>query len=393
MKRKILVVTGTRAEYGLLRPLLREIVQEPSLELQLVATGMHLAPEFGMTITEIEQDGFHIDRRIDMLLSADTGEGIGKSVGLGVLGFAQALAELHPQMMLVLGDRFEILAAVVAALMARVPVAHIHGGEVTTGAIDDAIRHAITKMSHWHFASAEAYRNRIIQLGEAPERVYCVGGLGVDVIAQTSLLNRAELECCLGLQFQPRNLLVTFHPATLNAEPPSAQMQQLLDALSAFPDVGLVFTFPNADAGGRELIGQIKEFAIGRPHAHAFASLGQLRYLSCLALCDGVVGNSSSGLLEAPSLKKGTVNIGDRQRGRLQAQSVINCEPRAEAITTALKSLLSPAFQAGLQNAQNPYGEAGASKRIVNVLKDVEIGTAPEKHFYDLPAERIRKVQ
>jgi GDP/UDP-N,N'-diacetylbacillosamine 2-epimerase (hydrolysing) len=274
-----------------------------------------------------------------------------------------------------------------------VPVAHIHGGEVTTGAIDDAIRHAITKMSYWHFASAKAYRNRIVQLGEAPERVHCVGGLGVDVIAQTNLLDRAELERSLGLQFQSRNLLVTFHPATLEAELPADQMKQLLDALTAFPDVGLVFTFPNADAGGRELVGQIKEFVASRPHAHAFASLGQLRYLSCLAHCDGVVGNSSSGLLEAPSLKKGTINIGDRQRGRLLAQSVINCEPRSEAITTALKSLLSPAFQASLQGVQNPYGKAGASKRIVNVLKEVEISTAPKKRFYDLPEELIWKMQ
>ena len=393
MKRKILVVTGTRAEYGLLRPLMGELMQEPSLELLLAVTGMHLSPEFGMTVTEIEQDGFRIDRRIDMLLGADTGAGIGKSIGLGVIGFAQILGELQPQLMLVLGDRFEILAAVVAALMAKVPVAHIHGGEVTTGAIDDAIRHAITKMSHWHFASTQTYRNRIIQLGEAPERVHCVGGLGVDMIAQTSLLNRDELERSLGIWFQARNLLVTFHPATLDAEPSSVQMQQLLDAMSAFPDVGLVFTFPNADTGGRELIGQIKEFVASRPHAHAFASLGQLRYLSCMALCDGVVGNSSSGLLEAPTLKKGAVNIGERQRGRLQAQSVINCEPRTEAIKMALHTLFSSAFQARLQDSLNPYGEAGASKRIVNVLKDIEIGAAPAKHFYDLKDELIPKIQ
>lgn len=393
MARRICVLTGTRAEYGLLRRVMRAIELDPDLVLQVLVTGSHLAPEFGSTYREIEADGFSITRKVEILLSADTASAIGKSIGLGVIGFADALQDLRPDLLLVLGDRFEVLAATVAALVARIPVAHLHGGEITEGAVDDAMRHAITKMAHIHFVATESYRKRVIQLGEAPERVYCVGGLGVDAIASLDLLEREALEASLGLKLRDRNLLVTFHPATLDSEPAGVQMRELLAALEAHADVGLIFTLPNADAGGRELIGLVEDFVEAHPNAHAFASLGQLRYLSCLRHVDGVVGNSSSGLLEAPTLKTGTVNIGDRQRGRLQAASVINCAPRRDAIDAALRTLLSPAFRSGLAETVNPYGQPGASLRIVAEIKRLRLDDLVRKSFFDLPVQDFKEAR
>lgn len=387
MTRKICIVTGTRAEYGLLRGVMEEVRASAGLSLQIVATGAHLSPEFGLTYREIEADGFVIDRKVEMLTSSDTPVGIAKSMGLGLIGFADAFADLAPDILVVLGDRSEILAAVSAALVARIPVAHLHGGEVTVGAVDDAIRHAITKMSHWHFAANQTYRQRIIQLGETPENTHVVGGLGVDAIVHTRFLDRAALEQSLGIKLAARNLLVTFHPATLEDSAPREQMEQLLAALAGFADIGLIFTFPNADAGGRDIIRLIQDFVARFPNAHAFTSLGQLRYLSCMHHCDGVVGNSSSGLLEAPTMKKGTVNIGDRQRGRLQAESVINCAPTKEEIEAALHTLLSPVFQAQLDRVVNPYGDGGASGRIVQVLKSAKLDGVCEKTFFDLPVD------
>lgn len=386
MSRSICVITGTRAEYGLLRGVLEGVQADPLLELQIVATGMHLSPEFGLTYREIEADGFRIDRKVEILLSSDTPVGVGTSIGLAVIGFTAAINELKPDVVLVLGDRFEILAAAAAALVAGVPVAHVHGGEITEGAVDDAMRHAITKMAHLHFVAAEPYRRRVIQMGEQPERVYCVGGLGVDAIARVALMDRPELEGAIGHGLMHRNLLITFHPETVNHSSSAAQMKELLAALDALTDIGLIFTFPNADAGGRELIMMIQEFAKDRPNVHVHTSLGLRRYLSCIALCDGVVGNSSSGLLEAPSLRRGAVNIGDRQKGRLQAESVINCRPARAEISAAIRKLLSPEFSRQAQMVRNPYGEAGASARIVEVLKQVELCSLSRKIFHDLAA-------
>ena len=393
MTRKICVVTGTRAEFGLLYPLMQLIAGDPCLLLQVVATGMHLSPEFGLTYQEIEQSGIRIDKRVDMLLSSDSPVGIGKSVGLGVIGFADAIEELRPDLLLVLGDRFEILSTVIAALLARLPVAHIHGGEVTAGAIDDAIRHAITKMSHLHFVSTPEYQQRVIQLGEPPERVHCVGGLGVDAIVRTSFLDRAQLEQSLGVQLRKQNLLITFHPATLESESPGKQMTELLSALEGFDDAGLIFTFPNADAGGRELIAQIERFTAEHSNARAFASLGRLRYLSCMRHFDGVVGNSSSGILEAPSLHRGTVNIGSRQCGRIQAQSVINCPPNQTDIRNAIRKLLSQPFQETLSGIVSPYGTGGASARIVDLLKQVKLEGLVAKTFFDLPMQNVEAMK
>ncbi len=388
MSRRICVVTGTRAEYGLLRIFMQGIRDDAQLELQTVVTGMHLSPEFGSTYLAIEADGFCIDRKVEMLLSSDSATAIGKSVGLGVIGFADAFATLQPDLLVVLGDRFEILAAVTAALFARIPVLHLHGGEVTEGSLDESMRHAISKMSHVHCVASEDYRRRVIQLGEQPERVHCVGGLGVDIIKRTRLLDRADLEAALDFKLKARNLLITFHPATLDDESPVDQLNELLAAVEGLDDTGLIFTLPNADSGGRELSATLNAFIAGRVNARAYTSLGQLRYLSCMAHCDGVVGNSSSGLLEAPTMKKGTINIGDRQLGRLQASSIINCRAKRDEIEGALQKLYSATFQADLGTVSSPYGDGGASARLIDIVKKLQLDGILKKNFYDLPADR-----
>ena len=361
------------------------IRQSPILKLQLIATGTHLSPEFGLTVEAIEADGFHVDRKVEMLLSSDTDVGVTKSMGLGMIGFADALAELKPDLMLGLGDRYELLAAVASAMVARIPIAHLHGGETTEGAFDDAIRHSITKMSHLHFVAAEKYRRRVIQLGEDPKRVFLVGGLGIDNIVRLKLLTREELETAIDFKLAPRNLLITFHPVTLEHNTSAAQMDELLAALAELEDTGLIFTMPNADTEGRVLFRRIEDFCRLRPHARAFTSLGQLRYLSCILHADGVIGNSSSGLTEVPSFKKGTINIGDRQRGRLRAASVIDCAPEQGEIRTAIKRLFMRSFQERLITAINPYGSGGASEAIVKVLEKQSFNHLLKKHFHDLP--------
>lgn len=384
--RTICVVSGTRADYGLLQWLMHGIRRDPALKLQVIVTGMHLSPEFGLTYREIEADGFVIDRKLEILTSSDSAVGVTKSIGLGTIAFADAFAELKPDVVLLLGDRFEIFAAATAAMIAGLPIAHLHGGEITEGAFDDAIRHAITKMAHLHFVAAEPYLCRVIQMGELPERVFLTGGLGVDTIRKTPLLSRADLEAAIDFKLSKKNLLVTFHPVTLEPGAAPGQMAELLKALDGLKDTQLILTMPNADTGGRELIRMIEQFVAARPHAKAFTSLGQLRYLSCMAHVDGVVGNSSSGLAEAPSFKKGTVNIGDRQRGRLKAASVIDCEPDCASIVAAINTLYSQSFQASLKNVQSPYGDGGASEIIIDVLKHFNIDNITKKLFYDLPS-------
>jgi GDP/UDP-N,N'-diacetylbacillosamine 2-epimerase (hydrolysing) len=383
MNRRICVITGTRAEYGLLRWVMQGIKDDPALTLQVIATGMHLSPEFGLTYREIERDGFSIDRKVEMLTSSDTSVGIAKSMGLGMIGFADALDALKPDLIVVLGDRFEIFAAVAAALVARIPVAHLHGGEATEGLIDEGIRHSITKMSHLHFVAAEEYRRRVIQLGEQPANVHLVGGLGIDNIKRIKLLDREALEQSLDFKLGAKNLLITFHPVTLETSTAEDQMAELLSALAALEDTQLIFTLPNADTDGRALIRMVEQFAAKHANARAYTSLGQLRYLSCVAQVDGVVGNSSSGLAEVPSFKKGTINIGDRQRGRLMADSVINCAPDRASIGAALQTLYSADFQAGLANVRNPYGDGGASDKIVQLIKSAELTDILKKRFFD----------
>lgn len=385
MNRKICIITGTRADYGLLRWVMQGIKDDAELTLQIIATGMHLSPEFGNTYQAIEQDGFQIDRKVEMLTSSDTAVGIAKSMGLGMIGFADALHELQPDLIVVLGDRFEVFSAVSAALVARIPVAHLHGGETTEGAFDEALRHSITKMSQLHFVATEAYRQRVIQLGEQPDRVFLVGGLGVDNIKRLQLLTRTDLEGSLDFKLGVKNLLITFHPVTLETASAANQMQELLAVLAQLKDTQLIFTLPNADTDGRVLIELVQNFVKQHNNARVYTSLGQLRYLSCIAQVDGVVGNSSSGLTEVPSFKKGTINIGDRQRGRLQACSVINCEPTQESIASALTQLYSADFQTSLTKVINPYGEGGASAKVVNTLKHYPLDDIVKKTFYNLP--------
>ncbi|MEY4591819.1 MAG: hypothetical protein RIR18_714 [Pseudomonadota bacterium] len=384
--KKICVVTGTRAEYGLLRWVMAGIAASPSLELQLIVTGMHLSPEFGLTYKAIEEDGFFIDRKVEMLLSSDTPVGVTKSMGLAVCGFADVLADLAPDLMLVLGDRYEILAAVSAAMIARIPIAHLHGGELTEGAFDEAIRHSITKMSHLHFVAAEEYRQRVIQLGEQPARVFQVGGLGIDSILRLPLLTRHQLEASLDFRLGMKNLLVTFHPVTLEQGTAADQMRELLAALAELKDTHIIFTMPNSDTDSRQLFDLVHTFVAEHPEtAKAFTSLGQLRYLSAVRWVDAVVGNSSSGIAEVPSLGKGTINIGDRQRGRLRAASVIDCVPERLAILGALAILYSPEFQTTLAEIENPYGSGGASERILRAIEATDLASLLKKSFFDLP--------
>ena len=387
--RRICVITGTRAEYGLLRWIMQGIRDDPELELQVVATGMHLSPEFGLTYQQIEHDGFQIDFKVEALTSSDTSVGVAKSMGLGLIGFADALSQLKPNLVLVLGDRFEIFSAVVAALVARIPVAHLHGGETTEGAFDEALRHSITKMSQLHFVATETYRQRVIQLGEKPESVFLVGGLGVDSIKRLRLMGRADLEASLNFKFGKRNLLITFHPVTLEESTANHQMHELLSALEVLKDTNLIFTSPNADNGGRRLMNLLNNFVACHPNARVYHSLGQLRYLSCMAHCDGVIGNSSSGLMEAPTLEKGAINIGDRQRGRIQASSVINCNPIRQDILAAIERLYSATFQEKLKDTDNPYGNGGASQRVVDIIRRHEISGLIKKEFHDLFCTQI----
>jgi GDP/UDP-N,N'-diacetylbacillosamine 2-epimerase (hydrolysing) len=384
MKRKICVVTGSRADYGLLRWVMQGIEDDPELILQVIATGMHLSSTFGITYKEIEADGFRIDVKLESLGDLDSPVGIAESMAQGLIGCAKAFEDLKPDMIVVLGDRFEIFAAVTAALVARIPVAHLHGGETTVGAFDEAFRHSITKMSQLHFVAAEEYKNRVIQLGENPNSIFLVGGLGIDNIRNLRLLKKSELEDSLKLEFLKKSLLVTYHPVTLENQTAEHQMKELLKALSDLRDTTLIFTMPNADTDGRILMSMIETFVMQNTNAHVFTSLGQLRYLSCIALVDGVVGNSSSGLMEVPSFRKGTINIGDRQFGRLQARSVINCAPKEQDIIDAIRRLYSLDFQESLAETTNPYGNGGASAKIVKVLRNVSLKGIVKKTFHDL---------
>jgi len=381
-KRKICVVTGTRSEYGLLFWLMKGIEAEIGLELQVVVTGMHLSPEFGLTYRAIEEDGFNISEKVEMLLSSDSPVGIAKSIGVGVIGFADALSRLKPNLIVVLGDRFEILAAVTAALVARIPVAHIAGGDTTEGAYDESIRHGITKMAHLHFVTNEDSAKRVRQLGENPDHIYIVGNPGLDYIKRMTLFTRKELEEKLRFKFRSKNLLITFHPVTLGNRPSFIQFQALLDALDCLgDDVGLIFTKPNADNEGRVLNVMIDSFISSHPNARAYVSLGQAIYLSTMAQTDVVLGNSSSGLYEAPSFKKPTINVGDRQKGRIRASSVIDCEPEKDAIFNAIKE----AYIINCSNTVNPYGDGDSSSRIITILKSIpDLAELLRKHFYDL---------
>jgi len=381
-KKKVCIFTGTRAEYGLLKPLMEKIEKEPTLELQVIVSGMHLSPEFGLTYKEIEKGGLKIDEKVEILLSSDTPVGICKSIGLGIISYSETLERLKPDIVVVLGDRFEALAFAIASYVLRIPIAHLYGGELTYGAIDEAFRHSITKMSYLHFTSTEEYRKIVIQLGESPDRVFNVGALGIDNIRKMKLLSKKELEKELDFKFGKRNFLITYHPVTLEKGTTKQQFESLLSVLEEYEDIHLIFTKANADTEGRVINYMIDEFVQrNRERAIAFSSMGQLLYLSTMQYVDAVVGNSSSGIIEAPSFKIGTINIGDRQKGRIKAKSVIDCEPTKESIRKAIETLYSPDFQSKLRNVVNPYGDGYAAERIVRVLSSIDILNL-KKEFY-----------
>jgi UDP-hydrolysing UDP-N-acetyl-D-glucosamine 2-epimerase len=385
MARKICVVTGTRAEYGLLYWTLKEIKKDPALELQLIVTGMHLSPEYGSTYKVIETDGFSINEKIDMLLSSDSAIGITKSLGIATIGFADSFARLKPDIVLFVGDRFEILACAQAALIANIPMAHVHGGEASEGAIDEAIRHSLTKMSHIHFVAAEEYRKRVIQLGEDPSRVFTVGALALDNIFKESLLTQNELEQNLEFKFGPKNFLVTFHPESLGSENSESSLLNLLSALDAFPETKIIFTLPNAETHTKSFIRAISAYANkDKDRCFVTASLGRMRYLSTMNVVDLVLGNSSSGIIEAPALRKPTVNIGERQRGRLRSKSVVDCNTSTSSIVSAIQKALSPEFKGVLDTLEPIYGETGASLRIKEILSRIKLEGILMKRFFNL---------
>jgi GDP/UDP-N,N'-diacetylbacillosamine 2-epimerase (hydrolysing) len=384
MKRKICVVTGTRAEYGLLFWLMKEIESDNEFELQIIVTGMHLSSEFGLTYKEIEKD-FKINKKIEMLLSSDTSIGISKSMGLAQISFAESYEDLKPDILVVLGDRYEIFSAVSAAMIARIPIAHIHGGETTEGAFDEAIRHSITKMSHLHFTAAQKYKSRVIQLGEHPSRVFNVGALGIENIKRLDLLSKEDFEESINFKLNKKNILVTFHPVTLENSTAKKQFEELLSAIDELEDTNIIFTKANSDTDGRVINQMIDEYVMKNNHKSVgFSSLGQLRYLSALQYVDAMVGNSSSGLIEAPSFKIGTINIGDRQKGRIKADSVINCDPIKKDILESLNKLYSLDFQKKLKEIINPFEIENTSLEILKIIKEIDFNHLIKKTFYNL---------
>ena len=369
--KRIGIMTGTRAEYGLLKSLMQEINKDNDLELYLIVSGMHLSPEFGMTYKEIEEDGFEINAKVEMLLSSDSPAGISKSIGLGVIGFADEFQRADLDMLILLGDRYEALSAAISAMVMRIPIAHLHGGELTEGAIDEGIRHSITKMSYLHFTSTEEYRRRVIQLGENPERVFCVGAIGVENIKKINLMTKEELERSIHFEIDENTVIVTYHPVTLENNTVEEQFLNLLEVLDRNPKIRMIFTKANADTNGRIVNELIDKYAAqNSERACAFMSLGQKRYLSALKYCRIVIGNSSSGIIEAPSFGKPIINIGDRQKGRICADSVINCGYTQQEIQRAMETALTEEFENKARNCRNPYEKENTAANIISVIKD-----------------------
>ena len=384
--KKVCVVTGTRAEYGLLKPVIDKIDRSKELELQLVVTGMHLSTEFGLTYREIVEDGYPIASKVEMLLGSDTPVGVTKSMGVALIGFADCFDMNKPDIVVILGDRYEMFVAAAAAMVAGVPIAHIHGGELTEGAVDDAIRHSITKMSQLHFTATEEYKNRVIQLGEQPHTVYHVGALGVENVKTVKLLHKEELENELNFKFRNPTIMVTYHPVTLEKVTSGKQFGEILEVIDKHKEISVIFTKANADTDGRIINRMIDDYvSVNRGRCRGYTSLGQKKYLSALQFCDAVVGNSSSGIIEVPSFGIPTVNIGDRQKGRVHAESVINCENDIRQIEKALINALSPEFRSKIAVAKNPYEGEGTSDKIVDTIsKAVNGGISSKKQFYNI---------
>ncbi len=385
--KKVCVVTGTRADYGLLYWTLKALKKEPTIHLQICATGMHMSPEFGLTYKQIEKDGFNIDYKVESLMSSDSGSGIAKSIGLGIFGIADAFSKLKPDIILLLGDRFEILAAAIASMSLRIPIAHCHGGEATEGLIDESIRHSITKMSHLHFTATKSFEKRVIQLGEQPSNVFCFGALGIENINRIKFLTKKEVEKKMNFSFLTKNYLITYHPETLDLKPLSERFKQVLDALIKIKNTEtlFIFTMPNADNNGRIIIDMINQFVKAYPlNSIAITSMGQINYLSTLKFVDAVIGNSSSGLIEVPSFKIPTINIGDRQRGRIMPETVISCPTEKNEILAAIKKSNSKEFKNKIDNFKNPYGTHNVSSKIVDILKNINPKDLLKKKFFNL---------
>lgn len=386
MKKSICIVTGTRAEYGLLRPIIKQVKATDSFDLKIVATGMHLSEDFGLTYKEIEADGISIDAKIDVLQNEDSNKAMSMAIGVGVMGFAEYFDKTQPDMVVVLGDRFEIFAAATAAAVACIPIAHLYGGETTEGAVDEFFRHSITKMSYLHFTSTEQYRQRVINMGETPDRVFNVGAAGVENILSMPLMTKDELARSIDFDLNNPYALVTFHPVTLEKNTATKQMEELLSALDEINGLNYIFTKANADANGRAINKKIDEYCDKKENAIAFTSLGVLRYLSAMKYCEMVIGNSSSGIIETPSFKKPTVNIGDRQKGRIFAKSVICCEPEKNSIIKSIDKARSQQFLHEIANQVSPYGDGKTSEKIVAVIKDFLDNDKVnlKKSFYDV---------
>lgn len=384
--KKICFFTGTRAEYGLLKPLMKKIKDDKQFKIQIIASGMHLSPEFGLTYKQIEEDGFRINEKVENLLSADTDTAISKSIGLGIISYTDALNRLNPDLLIVLGDRYETYAAVIAAYTMKIPVAHLHGGETTEGAYDEAYRHSISKMSYFHFAATEEYRKRVIQLGENPERVFNVGAIGLDNIKNMDFLSKEELENDLGFKFGNKNILMTYHPTTLETNNTKKQINEILNALDKKKDLNIIFTKSNSDSNGRVINVEIEKFVEkNKERSKLFSSLGLLRYLSVLNHVDLVIGNSSSGIIEVPMFKIPTVNIGDRQKGRLKPDSVIDCKCKSEDILQAIEKCYDSNFIEKVRKQKNIFRKGNTSETILKILKNElnnEINL--KKSFYDL---------
>lgn len=385
MKKKISVFTATRAEYGLLKRIIEKLNKIEEFDVRVVVTGAHLSPEFGLTYKEIEKDGIVIDEKIEILLSSDTPSSISKSMGLAMISFADYFDRLKPDMLIVLGDRYETLAVAAVAMIQMIPIAHLYGGETTEGAIDESIRHAITKLSYLHFTSTEEYRNRVIQLGENPEQVFSVGAIGIENILNEKLMAKSEIMDLIHIEKDKPYAMVTFHPVTLEDNKAKEQIEVLLDVCESNKNIKFIFTKANADSNGRIINHIIDEFAEKNNNIIAFTSLGMVRYLSALKYSAMVIGNSSSGLLEAPSFGIPTINIGDRQKGRIQASSIINCMPVKYDIQKSIELALSEEFLRKSKHTVNPYGNVNTSSKIVDIIKDFILKDKVnlKKKFYD----------
>tara|TARA_B100001029_G_C15050289_1_gene450215 strand:- start:174 stop:1334 length:1161 start_codon:yes stop_codon:yes gene_type:complete len=384
MKKKVFIITGSRSEYGLLKNLIIEIKKIKKFQTKLIATGMHYSKKHGSTFKEITNDGFKINYKINLNLKGDSNTEVTKSIGTGIKLFTKIFSSDKPDLIIILGDRHEILPPAIVSLILRIPVAHISGGEITEGAIDNSIRHCLTKLSHFHFVASAKYKRRVIQMGELPKNIFVTGGLGVDAIKNTNFLNKRQLEKKLNFKFREENTVVTFHPVTLENNSSKKQFKQILLALNEFKKMGIIFTMPNNDPGYSPIFNMIKSFVKKNKNSKYYVNLGHLKYFSCLKYSKYVLGNSSSAIHEVPSFKIPSINVGNRQKGRIKSSSTINCKPEKKSIMKAFKKADLLYKSNKLTNVKNPYGIPGSSKKISKILKNLKLNNVIQKKFFDI---------